>query len=106
MNLKRKKVIIAAGAQQIDKGIHRGLVIIIRIRTQKQSPRSTRSKPNYKKSSKMIIIEKSQHFKSNFAVILALEDLEMKKKSLLLLNKGVQKLKVFSFWHIINNSIL
>lgn len=38
--LKTKKVIMAAGAQQMDSGIHRGLVNIININTQNARPSS------------------------------------------------------------------
>jgi hypothetical protein len=38
--LKTKKVIMAAGAQHIESGIHKGLVNIINIKTQNARPRS------------------------------------------------------------------
>jgi len=38
--LKTKKVIMAAGAQHIESGIHKGLVNIINIKTQNDRPRS------------------------------------------------------------------
>lgn len=66
---------MAAGAHKIDKGIHRGLVNNIKINTHKQSPTKTRSRPNYKNNSSIIIIENSQYLRTNFAAILALKNL-------------------------------
>jgi hypothetical protein len=63
---KTKKVIIAAGAQQIDKGIQRGLVKIINIKTQKASPKSIKMTLDCRKISNWKIIENRVNFSKNF----------------------------------------
>ena len=65
--LKTKKVMMAAGAQHIESGIHRGLVNIIKINTQKARPSSIRITLDYKKISNWNIIEKSVNFRRNFS---------------------------------------
>ena len=61
-----------AGAQQSANGIHRGLVNMIKVSTQKTNPTITYSKLDYKKISRKIIIENSENFNSNLADLLHL----------------------------------
>ena len=57
---------MAAGAQHMESGIHRGLVNIIKINTQNASPSSISITLDCKKISNWNIIEKSVNFKRNF----------------------------------------
>jgi hypothetical protein len=70
--LKRAKVIMAAGAHKIARGIHRGLVKIIRISTQKHRPINKYRRLDCRKISRMTIKENKRHLSKNFAVFLAL----------------------------------
>lgn len=51
MYLKTRHVVTKGGTQKIDRGIHRGLVKMIRIRTQKASPSSIKRALDCKKIS-------------------------------------------------------
>jgi hypothetical protein len=64
--LKTKKVIMAAGAQHIESGIHKGLVNIIKINTQKARPISISITLDCKRISNWNIIEKRVNFRRNF----------------------------------------
>lgn len=71
--MKTKKVIMAAGAQQMDRGIQRGLVNIIRIIAQKARPSKVSITLDCRKISSTNIIENSMNFRRNFASLRALE---------------------------------
>ena len=58
----------AAGAQQIERGIHRGLVRSTRKRTQRQRPKRIKRTLDWRKSSKRKIREKRLNFRRNLAV--------------------------------------
>ena len=67
---------MAAGAQQIDNGIHSGLVKIIKISTQKARPKSIKMTLDCKKISSWKIIEKRVNFSRNFR-----KDLNLQRKN-------------------------
>jgi hypothetical protein len=58
---------MAAGAQQIDKGIQSGLVKMIKIKTQNARPKSIKITLDCKKISSWKIIEKRVNFSKNFS---------------------------------------
>ena len=64
---------MAAGVQNIERGIHKGLVKIISIKTQKLRPISRNKTLDYKKISSINIIVKSMNLRRNFAVFRSLE---------------------------------
>lgn len=70
--LNSKYVIIAAGAQQIESGIQRGLVSRNSRRSQKQSPARISTTLDCRKISSMKIMENSKNFSKNLAPYLDL----------------------------------
>ena len=62
-----------AGAQHIDKGIHRGLVRITRNKSPIAQAMIRKSRLDWRKISKRTINEKSINFSMNLAVLLSLE---------------------------------
>lgn len=63
---------MAAGAQQIERGIHRGLVNTMSMSTQKARPRSISMTLDCRKISRKKIMVKSMNFRENLAILRAL----------------------------------
>ena len=68
---------IAAGAQHIDSGIHRGLVIRQRKKNTMQRAISINTTLDYRIISSKKINENRENFKANFAICLALENIKI-----------------------------
>ena len=70
--LRTRKVRRAAGAQQIDRGIHNGLVSKTKKSTQRHSPRRIMMTLDCKNISSMKIMEKRLNLSRNLATCLSL----------------------------------
>ena len=72
MYLRSTKRMIADGAQQMERGIQRGHVRIIRMSTQKHSPTRTKKRLLCRNISSSTIRENNMNLSKNFAVFLVL----------------------------------
>ena len=80
VNRNIKKVMSVAGAQHMESGIHKGLVKMKRINSQKHKPNKRNKTLLCKKISKRKIMENRENFKRNFAEVLSLCNKQYEKR--------------------------